>query len=144
MDQIYVKHNAQRSHQIVNELLLLCHQQRTILRHNETSIDLIDGGRDCVGDDPPRIRWQLHGAVRLRVGDELTTIEHKKFQGATQMDPSIRLFGTLDVHGVDQILLLAEEDGETPGELDPFPIVDCAALLFDDNINLMRRAPNVQ
>jgi len=60
------------------------------------------------------------------------------------MDPSIRLFGTLDVQGGDQILLLAEEDGETLGELDPFTIADCAVLLLDDNINLMWRAPNVQ
>jgi hypothetical protein len=60
------------------------------------------------------------------------------------MDPSIRLFGTLDVQGNDQILLLAEEDGETPGELDPFTIADCVALLLDDNINLMWRAPKVQ
>jgi len=43
----------------LDERFLLRNQQRVALRHDKRLVDLLDGGRDGVSDDPPLIQRQL-------------------------------------------------------------------------------------
>ncbi len=49
------EHRDQSANERLDERFLLRDQQRVALRHDECLVDLLDGGRDGVNNDPPLI-----------------------------------------------------------------------------------------
>jgi hypothetical protein len=62
----------------------------------------------------------------------------------TEVHPSIRLLGALDIHADDRVVLHAQVHKIFVGELDPDAIVDALDYRLDDNIDLMWCALDAQ
>jgi hypothetical protein len=58
------------------------------------------------------------------------------------MHPSVGFLRALDVHLDDEVVLHAQEDGERVDLLDPDTVVDGLDNRLDNNVDLMRCAPD--
>ncbi len=56
----------------------------------------------------------------------------------------VGLLWAFHVHADDEDVMRAQMDREHVSELDPTVVVDALGRSLDDNVNLMRRTPNLQ
>ncbi len=68
------EHRDQSVDERLDERFLLRDQQRAALRHDERLVDLLDGGRDGISNDPPLIRQQLVTGIGRHVLNDGATI----------------------------------------------------------------------
>ncbi len=101
------KHRDQSADERLDERFLLRDQQRTTLRHDECLVDLLDGGRDGVSDDPPLIRGQLVAGIGRHMLNDGVTVLVEEVEQHAQTDPMVGLLGALHVHARDQVCLRA-------------------------------------
>ncbi len=101
------EHYDQNVDERLDERFLLRNQQQAALRHDERLVDLLDGGRDGVSDDPPLIRRQLVAGIDHHVLNNGAAILLEEVEQHAQTYPTIGLLGAFHVHARDQVRLRA-------------------------------------
>jgi hypothetical protein len=139
-----VEHGDERPDQRLDMCVLLHEQKRPPLQDGECDVDQVDGERDRIGDNPPLVRYQRLGIVLLGVVDQLASILLVECEQAPEVDPTIGLFWAFQVHANDEDVLHAQIDHKRVGELDRTTSVDALGRGLDDNVNLIRCAPDPQ
>ncbi len=99
------EHRNQSANERLDEQFLLRDQQRAALRHDKRLVDLLDGGRNGVSDDPPLIRRQLVAGIGHHVLNDGAAVLLEEVEQHAQTDPMVGLLGALHVHAHYQVRL---------------------------------------
>ncbi len=87
------EHRDQSVDERLDERFLLHDQQRAALRHDERLVDLLDGGRDGINNDPPLIQRQLVTGIGRHVLNDGARILLEEVEQHAQTDPTVGLLG---------------------------------------------------
>ncbi len=87
------EHRDQSVDERLDEWFLLRDQQRAALWHDERLVDLLNGGRNGVSDDPPLIRRQLIAGIGRHVLNDGAAVLLEEVEQHAQIDPTVGFLG---------------------------------------------------
>jgi hypothetical protein len=81
----------------------------------------------------------------IRVFDNIASTRDVELERAVEVSPPVRLlWAHLTVHIHDELLLATQVHAPLVNDLNPLPILKQGNRILDDNVNLMRHAPDAQ